>query len=176
MRQFLHRAVLGVALIAIPAVDLLGCGDKYLGVGRGGRYQRGYVSLHPVKILVLESRVTGRHNFLSPLKIAGHRLTVTKDAAKVNELLRTGKFDVVLADYHDATTIESMIDLQSTNRKPMFLPVIDEASRLADMDLKRYTCVLNTKSAKKRKSFLIALDDAVEARLKAQPVSCDTAL
>jgi len=160
-----------IALFIAMGTDALACGDKYLTVGRGTRFQRGYVSLHPVSIVVLKSSVTGRKDFLSRLKVAGHRLDVTDDVATLAERIKSGKFELVLADYARATEVGELLrDLPS---KPLFLPVVDAASAMRSGAEKQFGCLLNAEANKKQKNFLAVIDDAIDAKLKAKPVVCD---
>lgn len=171
MRVKFWVALLVIVLFTGSVADVFACGDKYLAVGRGARFQRGYVSLHPVSVVVLRSGVTGTKNFLSRLKLAGHRVTTTDDVAKLGELLTHGKYEVVLADYQNASEVESMLIEQKA--KAVFLPVVERKENLTASDAKKYGCVLNAATSKKRKHFLAVLDEAVDARLKAQPVVCN---
>lgn len=171
MRKSLRSLLVIAAFAALSSSDLLACGDKYLSVGRGSRFQRGYVSLHPVTIAVLKSQVAGRKDFLSRLKVAGHRLEVTEDVAGLEALLKSGKYDVVLADYESAATVDRV--LGTLTSKPLFLPVVDASSGVSKNAEKEYGCLLNAEKNKKRKNFLAVIDEAVDAKLKAKPVVCD---
>ena len=170
MRRTLPLLVVLIALMALPSADLFACGDKYLSIGRGARFQRGYVSLHPVTVAVFKSNVTGRKSFLSRLKIAGHRLTVTDDVAKLEAMLTTGKYDVLLADYENVAMIDAM--LSRLRAKPLFLPVIADQSSLSQDAQRKYGCLLNAETRKKQKNFLAVIDEAVAAKMKAMPVVC----
>ena len=173
MRTIRPLVVLSL-LLALSAVDALACGDKYLSVGRGARFQRGYVSLHPVSVVVLKSKVTGRQSFLSRLKIAGHRLAVVDDVARLESMLAANKYDVILAGHESASLVEQILSKQES--KPVFLPVVEDASQLNAADTRKYGCVLNPATRKKQKDFLAVLDEAVEARSRALPVVCDIAI
>ena len=170
MRKSLRSLLVIAAFAAGFSSDLLACGDKYLSVGRGSRFQRGYVSLHPVTIAVLRSQVTGRKDFLSRLKVAGHKLEVTEDVAGLKALLKKGKYDVVLADFESAAAIDDV--LAALTSKPLFLPVVDAGSSSSTNAQKEYGCTLNA-SKKKGKNFLAVIDEAVDAKLKAKPIVCD---
>lgn len=170
-KNFYLLIVTLVAIAVLGASDLLACGDKYLSVGRGSRFQRGYVSLHPISIAVLRSNVTGRKDFLSRLKVAGHHLEVADDPAKLEAMLKKGKYELVLAGYEDAAGVyETLASLPS---KPLFLPVVDSKSSLSQNAKKEYGCMLNAEAKKKQKSFLAVIDEAVDAKLKAKPIVCD---
>lgn len=41
-----------VLVLAIHMENADACGDKFVRVGRGGRYQRGYIATHPAAVLV----------------------------------------------------------------------------------------------------------------------------
>jgi hypothetical protein len=45
-------AVLMLSLLALGPAASEGCGDKFQRVGRGARFQRGYVALHPACVLL----------------------------------------------------------------------------------------------------------------------------
>ncbi|HXI13643.1 MAG TPA: hypothetical protein VNM92_13520 [Thermoanaerobaculia bacterium] len=173
MRKNLCLFIVVTVICALGASDLYACGDKYLSIGRGSRFQRGYVSLHPVSIAVLRSNVTGRKDFLSRLKVAGHHLDVADDSAKLEAMLKKGKYELVLADYEDAARVYKALD--SLPSKPLFLPVVDATSSLSQIAKKEHGCMLNAGSTKKQKSFLAVLDEAVDAKLKTRPHVCDIA-
>ena len=173
MRRAFCLSVLSIVLFLMSFGNAFACGDKYLSVGRGARFQRGYVSHHPVSVAVFKSNVTARHDFLSRLSVAGHRLTVTDNAAKLDAMLATGKIDVVLADYQNAAMIESMLSTHQT--KPIFLPVVDAGSSSTQDAERKYRCRLNTQSGKTEKNFLAVLDEAIDEKLKGLPVICDSA-
>ncbi|HET7710448.1 MAG TPA: hypothetical protein VFL80_00820, partial [Thermoanaerobaculia bacterium] len=75
MRKSLQTVILAVAALA-ASPQLWACGDKYLSVGRGARFQRGYVSTRPASVVVVARDVTARKDFLTRLKLAGHRVVV----------------------------------------------------------------------------------------------------
>ena len=163
-----------VVICLFSASDAAACGDKYLTVGRGARYQRGYVSLRPVAVAVLGHASTGKKDFLSRLKMAGHRVEVMNDVAALKARVAVSKFDVVLADIVDASAVTaSLSDLAA---KPMFLPVVEAGSPKAAEAHREYGCLLSGDAKSKKQSFLAVLDQAVESRLKAKPVKCDLKL
>lgn len=165
------RVLLGLSLFLISSQPMLGCGDKYLSVGRGARFQRGYVSTRPVTVGVLKSGVTARKDFLSRLKLAGHRVELAKDVTELGTLIAAAKIDVVLAGYAEAPAVDAL--LVRIAQKPLFLPVVDASSASAATAHKEYGCLLNSDSKAKRRNFLAVLDEALESNRKAKPVKCD---
>lgn len=161
--------ILGVVCL-IAAADLPACGDKYLAIGRGARFQRGYVSLRPVSIAVLKHAATAEKAFLSRLKLAGHRVETVDDVDSLGERLAKSKFDVVLADYDDAANVQR--SLQTVTAKPLFLPVVKAGSPKTEAAQREYGCLLNAPSKSMQRNFLIVLDEAVASSRNAQVVRC----
>jgi len=166
-----HVLLVGVVVFLLLPSDMEGCGDKYLSVGRGARYQRGYVSIRPVSIAVVRNGAAARKDFLSRLKLAGHRVDVVDDVAKLSARLAASRFDVVLADYADAAAVNRSIP--HTANAPLFLPVVDAKSPDATAAHRQYGCLLSGDSKSKERNFLAVLDEAVESSRKGKPVHCD---
>ncbi len=83
----------------VPAASE-GCGDKFLRVGRGARFQRGYVALHPAAIVLFArkgSAVDRTFDELEPaLARAGHTTRRVADAASMAAALRDGQVRVLV--------------------------------------------------------------------------------
>ena len=175
MQKSARVLVVATAVCLLSAVDMSACGDKYLSVGRGARFQRGYVSLRPVSVAVLKNAATGKKEFLSRLKMAGHQVEVMKDLSTLKTRVAASKFEVVLADYADAAAVTASF---ATNpARPLFLPVVDAESPNAAAAHREYGCLLSGGTSKsKQQSFLAVLDAAVESKRLAKPVKCDLKL
>lgn len=173
MRKPVQFLFLGALLFLLSASDMSGCGDKYLSVGRGARFQRGYVSIRPVSVAVLRHAATANRDFLSRLKMAGHRVEVMSDIESLRRRVEASKFDVVLADYEDAAAVNG--SLQKMTTKPLFLPVVAAGSPHAAAAHREYGCLLSG-NAEAKQHFLAVLDEAVESNKKAKPVKCDLKL
>ena len=153
-------------LLAVP--DGHACGDKFLMVGRGSRFQRAYVALHPASLLVVNAKVTGQRELQTALKLAGHSVRLA-EPDHVGETFASGRFDFVLADFHDIDTVGRIVPTAP------LLPVIDASSRNDFNEAaKRYKCLLgHGRSTKANRRFLAALDLAMDSKLKATPIHCD---
>ena len=163
-----------LSLMALSAADALACGDKFLTVGRGTRFQRGYVAIHPSSITLLEGKTTGRSDLRKRLRMAGHRLEISKDLPALKSNLASGKYTVVLADLSDASKVESLLTETATGAT--FLPVVD-ASQVAGESadaLKKYSCVVDPANNKKKDNFLAVLDSAIEASANGKVAVCST--
>lgn len=171
MRKPAHLLILVAIVFLLPATDMSGCGDKYLSVGRGSRYQRGYVSIRPVSIAVLKHAATAQKDFLARLKMAGHRIEIADTVEKLTARLAASKFDVVLADYADAAEVNRSMHTMSS--RPLFLPVVDAGSPHVAAAHREYGCHLSGNSKSKSHNFLAVLDEAVESNRKSKPLKCD---
>src|SRR5712691_7079570 len=93
-------AALGVWLFAAPA--LLGCGDKFVVLGRGVRFQRVNASAHPASILIYMNPASHvpaadkEFQLQSTLKLAGHKPAVVEDQSGLEKALKSGRYDLVL--------------------------------------------------------------------------------
>lgn len=156
------RSVLLVsAILALVATEARPCGDKFLTVGRGTRYQRGYVSVHPSSITVLQGKYAANPEFRKKLRTAGHRVEVSADLPALRTNILSGKYTIVLADLSEAPEVESLLTELKT--KTAFLPVVDTATDKTSAEaLKKYSCVLTPAKDKKKQHFLAVLDGAIE--------------
>ena len=169
LRKTVVATAVTIGLLSMESAHA--CGDKFLIVGRGSRFQRAYVSIHPASLLVLNNGSTGQREIQSRLKIAGHRLQIVK-LTEVAGALATGRFDFVLADFRDFDSVTQAIP---TGQPTTVLPVIDASSK-SDMAAaaKEYKCLLqDAKGMKGARHFLAALDVAMESKLKAADLRCD---
>jgi hypothetical protein len=164
------RAVRCAALLMAGAIglqaggDAFACGDKFVRVGRGARYQRGYVALHPASIVVyLGSGATasGTLKGIEPaLKAAGHKVVTVKADALV-ATLSDGKHDLVLADFADASRIAS--EVKAAPNAPELLPVMKKPTPdvLADAT-REWSCVVSDPGDKYE--VLTSIDKVLEKR------------
>src|SRR5262245_53047051 len=100
-------AVAVVALtLSVPAFysAAQACGDKFLAVGRGAKFQRAYASVYPGKLLIYSRPSTDPKAALRDpqlhkvLRQAGHNVNVIEDWNLLEQALRGAQVDVVLVD------------------------------------------------------------------------------
>ena len=104
-------------LVATPATWGIAdaCGDKFLLLGRGMRFQRAYAAVQPANILIYATSATRPERairdtqFQKTLRQAGHQVSVIEDAELFRHAIRVSTFDIVLADVATAPAIDSMI-------------------------------------------------------------------
>jgi hypothetical protein len=160
--------VIGLLIGASAAVhtDLLACGDKFLIVTRGTRFQRA-AARTSASILVFANPASNLSKALvnvpieATLRKAGYKPTTVTTVAELDAALSRGGWDVVLVDVADSRVVSGRT---GSAPAPVVLPVFynvtgDELARAK----KQYPAVL--KSPTKSQPFLDAVDDALAARL-----------
>lgn len=163
--------LMGLLLALVEPAKANACGDKFLRVGRGARFQRGYVALHPASILLLARPRTEAGQALRDLqpslKRAGHRPTVVHDSASLAAALEAKTYDIVMADADDALDVEPRT--RGLLFAPSVLPVLHEAAPHAVQSAEqRFGCVVE--SPGKRSDVLAEIDGLMERRLKGAAV------
>jgi hypothetical protein len=158
---------------ASVAVETLACGDKLLVVGRGARYQRGYVAIHPTSVLLVAAGSSTGSELLAPLKRAGHRVEIVRDSGELRRAIASDNYEVVLADWSQASEVQALVS--SAASSAMFVPVLSGAASASDLEAakKTYGCPLDSSKPKLNKNFLGRLDDVIDAKRKSKPLSCN---
>jgi CheY-like chemotaxis protein len=167
MKQLL---LVGVLIMAgAGAADLLACGDKFLMVSRGTRYQRAALARNAA-ILVYANPTTSVQKALgsTPLDLAlrkaGYKATLVTGADELDKALRQGGWDLVVADLADSAALRSR--LQGSGA-PVVLPVAYNATTTQVAQAKKdYQRVV--KAPVKSQAFLEAIDDALAQRERAR--------
>ena len=158
-------AVLGAA--ALFGTVAFACGDKLLVIGRGVRSQRVYAS--HVGNLVIYSTDTQSGGALrsaklqTALKRAGHKLRMVEKNSQLNELLKSERVDVVLADIGELAGITR--ELQSAPSRPVVLPILFKPSR-AEFSAAQREYQFALKVPADDIQYLIAIDEAMKSRLR----------
>lgn len=159
--------VLVSVLMSAATSNAEACGDKFLRVGRGARYQRAYVAVHPANLLLVArpgSSVAATLKELEPtLKRAGHKPVVVRDAAAVPEALERGRFNIVLTDMKDVPAVEGAT--RSTGARVDVLPFIAQPTPEARAAAEEgYRCVAEVPG--KKSEVLGKIDEIMELALK----------
>lgn len=166
MRRWLLRVLpLGALLVSAP---LLGCGDKFLLASRGIRSLRGSVAAHPGSILIFRNpesitpTAEKEMRLQTTLILAGHKTNTVDTAVALGEALKTGKYDLVVADIDEAAVVKERIVSESPKTK--FLPVVRSDAKDRKVVEKEYGSVITVPGNTGR--LLASVDDALEARAK----------
>jgi hypothetical protein len=103
------------------------CGDKFLMVGRGARFQRAYASVYPGKVLIYARPSSdSKAAILDPqlhkaLRQAGHSVSVIEDWTLLEQALKTVPVDLILVDVREAARLQSAISSAPTHPAALFV-------------------------------------------------------
>ena len=163
-------------LVVLPFVLLIlyspfanACGDKFLVLGRGLRYERAYPATHPASILIYSTDVKSSKELSKILGKAGHKVTNVPTPDQMFSTLGSSKYDVVLISIADAPAMERKI--METPSTPSVLPVIYKAQG-SEFDTKaaEYPCILMYKD--KNHNPIAVIDQVMDDRMKGKPMQC----
>src|SRR5262249_54117696 len=108
MKTLVAEALAIVVIAAIGSPVALACGDKFLAVGRGVRFQRAYAAIHPASILIVHPLKSVKiaavrdSRLITALKMAGHRVQTVQLPTNLSDVLARSSYDIVLAERADA--------------------------------------------------------------------------
>ena len=161
---------LALSFIFLLWTDINACGDKFLVVGRGIRYERAYAAKYPGSILIYSENKDGIKDLQSMLKKSGHKIETVGEETKLFSTLQSSKYDVVIVGLSDVTLLEKKVI--ATPSKPAVLPIIYNVTG-AELNAAKsqYSCVL--KYSNKNKNAVAVIDEVMEARKKGKPIACN---
>jgi hypothetical protein len=156
-------SLLGLFLVGAIA---WACGDKLMLV-MGSRSSQ-IKPLHPAAILAYPGQsasaalIRGLQS-QPAFRKAGHRFQLVEDYAGLDNALKAGKYDLVVADVANASDLSQQ--LSSAASRPVLLPVAFKASKAEQSAAqKKYHCLL--KAPGNPENYLEAIDQAMELKLK----------
>jgi hypothetical protein len=158
-----NRVVLAFLVVAVGfsmGENLLGCGDKFLSVGRGTRYQRPK-NFRSASILIYANPSAGLSAALKGLPVEkvlkheGHRSSTVETPEQLSAILAGGRFDVVLTSSADAPAVEKLL---AGPEAPVVVAFCDKAGEKPPKP-EPVSCL---KAPEKERSLLDAIDKAVE--------------
>lgn len=168
----MRKLVMALLLLATAALTVsaaFACGDHLMLLARGARFGQVFRHAHAVSILAYTRQNSSvpavvRDLELQPaLKEAGDKLQAVEDRTALNEALRTGKYDVLLADVTDAEVLKEQV--RTAPSTPIVLPVVFESTKAEETAVgKKFQCVL--KAPGKADHYMAAIDKAMELKLK----------
>jgi ABC-type amino acid transport substrate-binding protein len=158
-------AVVGAALLSVTVG--LACGDHLLVIGRGVRFQRAYASRQANVVIYSNRNQSGATlesvKLQTTLKHAGHKLQMVEGSSQLDEALKSGTVDVVLADFADVAGITRQ--LQSAPSKPVVLPILFKPSK-AELAAAQREYKFALKAPADEVQLLTAIDEAMKSRLQ----------
>jgi hypothetical protein len=166
-----HGAAVLLALTAgCAGGDLLACGDKFLVVSRGTRFERAPLARQNVGILLYANpasdlpRTIARLSVEATLRKAGYRPLSVANIDELDTALRAGGWELVVVDLADAPAASARVEGTGA---PLVLPVAHHSTRAAIAEAKkRYTGVIDAPA--RGTTFVDAIDEALERKVKAR--------
>ena len=178
MRHLLVSMGIAATVLAQNPAPVHACGDKLLMLGRGIRFQSRHTPRAASVLLYLPGTGSGRSlsdpNLESALREAGHAVRAVTTNADLESALRSGTYDVVLANVTDAPDLERAQSV--TERNAVVLPAIylvapapqQQAKQQAKADrakaAKEFTVVVEVPG--RPGHYCHAVDKAMELKLK----------
>jgi hypothetical protein len=142
------------------------CGDKFLMVGRGAKFQRAYASVYPGKVLIYarpsHDPKAGVNNVQlhKALRQAGHAVSIIEDWTLLEQALKTVPFDVILVDVAEAPRLQGLVS--SSPAHPETLYVAFPSSPAAGPQ----QLVCRLKSSDRPLKYLDEIENTLKARAK----------
>lgn len=165
-RLWFAGAVLGSAAL-LSGTAGLACGDKLLLIGRGVRFQRAFAPRQGNLVIYSSGNQSGATlmsaKLQTTLKQAGHKLQTVQGAVQLDEALKLGKVDVVLADMADLAGITRQ--LQSAPSKPVVLPVLFKPSK-AELAAAQREYKFALKAPADEVQYLVVIDEAMKLKFR----------
>jgi hypothetical protein len=110
MKRYLLPSIVVMLAVVTQNSTVYACGEKLLALGRGIRFQSRHSPRPASVLLYLPQSASGRPlsdpNLESALKEAGHAVRAATTSADLESALRSGSYDVVLANFSDAPDLE----------------------------------------------------------------------
>jgi hypothetical protein len=166
VNRCLAAAVVCLAVGSLGSEAVSACGDKFLLLGRGMRFQRAYAAIHPARILLVVPSKSVKvaavrdPRLKSALENAGHKVKVVQ-AAKLAEALADARYDIILAGRADAMGIPGT--LPAGSGKPAVIGVLED-SGAADAAAGRLGLDAVLKTPQPLPDILRVFDDVMTAR------------
>ena len=164
-----RTALLVVALVvSVPALYPVGqaCGDKFLMVGRGARFQRAYAAVYPANVLIYARSSTDPKAAIrdpqlhKALRQAGHAVSVIEDWALLEQALKTVPFDIILVDVAEAARLRDLVASSAAHPDALYVAFPSKGNA------PNPPVVCRLKSSDGRLKYLDEIDNAMKARSK----------
>jgi hypothetical protein len=142
------------------------CGDKFLMVGRGAKFQRAYASVYPGQILIYARPSTDPKAAIrdpqlhKALRQAGHTVSVIEDWALLEHALRSVPVDIVLVDVGEASKVRDLVASSPAHPDALYV-AFPSKLKASSTDL-----VCRLKSSDRPLKYLDEVENAMKARAK----------
>jgi hypothetical protein len=173
MRRFAASAI---AVSMFFCSDLLACGDKYVILGQGVRFQRAYAAAHPANILVFLkdgskwSEPENRERLMTVLRLVGHHPDPVTTLAELQTALDAKRYDVILTEL--GTESELTPIARNAAPHPSVVPVAFEPSREQLKQLQK-SDVCAVQLSKRSHELLTVINTVMEQRGRGVTEACE---
>ena len=142
------RLLLILSVLLVGGESAQACGDKFLVIARPPRYARLSGNDRPLSVLILSSQdvrlsvaLTDPH-LQQELAAAGHKVAVAEDYPQLDQALKAGSVDLILADLTEAGKVGEL--LKSAAAKAVVMPVVNAGSKAeTDRAKQAFRCVFS---------------------------------
>lgn len=156
-------------IVSVPALYPVAqaCGDKFLMVGRGAKFQRAYASVYPGKLLIYVRPSTDLNAAIrdpqlhKALRQAGHTVSIIEDWTLLEQALKTVPVDVILVDVDEAARLQPVMASSSMHPDALYV-AFPSSSKGAD----RADRVCRLKSSDRPLKYLDEVENVMKARAK----------
>jgi hypothetical protein len=160
--------VVGTLVLSAAGTDLLACGDKFLVIARGTRFERAAMPREPAAILVYVNPTSSLPKALervpieATLRRVGYQPTTVAQPGEFEKALGRGGWDVVVVDLADSAALRGRLHGADA---PAILPVLHAATGRELTQARRdYLHVL--RGPVKSQSLVDAIDEVLAQRQK----------
>ena len=163
-----RTALLVVALIVAAAAlfpAIQACGDKFLLVGRGAKFQRAYASVYPSKVYIYARPTSDPKAAIrdpqmhKALRQAGHSVSVIEDWQLLEQALKNVPVDLVLVDVAERAKLEALMSTSPAHPEALYVAFPDTAPPSKSL------CKLKAKDGPLR--YLEEIEGSMKTRAKA---------
>ena len=143
------------------------CGDKFLMVGRGAKFQRAYASVYPGKLLIYaKSSADPKAAIRDPqlhkaLRQAGHTVSIIEDWSLLEQAVKTGPVDIILVDAAEAPRLQPVVATSLAHPDAMYIAFPSKQSAAADKSLN-----VRLKSSDRALKYLDEVENVMKSRSK----------
>ena len=165
----------GILSCVVWGSDLIACGDKFLVVSRGTRFQRSNAARHGANILVYASpnstlpKALAKAEPDTTLVKAGYQPTLAQGTSDLDLALKQGGWDLIVADLTDSADVRVRSQIRG-GTAPVILPVVFNATGTEIAQAKKEFQRVR-KGPVRSQAVLRAIDDALAAKEKLSKTS-----
>jgi hypothetical protein len=166
LRTAPFAVVLAIAASALYPVAQA-CGDKFLMVGRGAKFQRAYASVYPGKVLIYARPSSDAKAAIRDLQLhkalrqAGHAVSIIEDWTLLEQALKTVPIDVILVDVAEGPRLQALMSSSLAHPEALYVAFPSSGQAAGTQQL-----VCRLKSSDRPLKYLDEVENALKTRAK----------